>query len=91
MHVIRQRLPLKRRCFVGILLDAFFSHYLTRDWSDCADEPLPQLVEQVYGTLRTASPLPERPAHIVPRVAARNRLGNYREFAVLREVLDDMS
>lgn len=69
----------------------FFDHCLACDWNDYADEPLPQFVERVYGTLRTASPLPERLARIAPRMAAQDWLGSYREFAVLREVLGGMS
>lgn len=57
----------------------FFDHCLARDWNDYADEPLPQFVERVYGTLRTASPLPERLARIAPRMAAQDWLGSYRE------------
>lgn len=60
VHAAKRRFPLERRRFAGVLLDVFFDHCLARDWNDYADEPLPQFVERVYGTLRTASPLPER-------------------------------
>ncbi|MBF3245410.1 DUF479 domain-containing protein, partial [Pseudomonas aeruginosa] len=59
VHAAKRRFPLERRRFAGVLLDVFFDHCLARDWNDYADEPLPQFVERVYGTLRTASPLPE--------------------------------
>lgn len=67
VHAAKRRFPLERRRFAGVLLDVFFDHCLARDWNDYADEPLPQFVERVYGTLRTASPLPERLARIAPR------------------------
>lgn len=91
VHAAKRRFPLERRRFAGVLLDVFFDHCLARDWNDYADEPLPQFVERVYGTLRNASPLPERLARIAPRMAAQDWLGSYREFAVLREVLGGMS
>ncbi len=71
VHAAKRRFPLERRRFAGVLLDVFFDHCLARDWNDYADEPLPQFVERVYGTLRTASPLPERLARIAPRMAPR--------------------
>jgi acyl carrier protein phosphodiesterase len=83
----RQRFPAERRRYAGILLDIFFDHCLARNWADYAAEPLPYFTGRVYQVLKAEPRLPERLALIVPRMAAQDWLGSYREFAVLEQVV----
>jgi acyl carrier protein phosphodiesterase len=83
----RARFPAERRRYAGILLDVFFDHCLARHWADYAAEPLPQFTGRVYQVLKAEPRLPERLALIVPRMAAQDWLGSYREFAVLEQVV----
>jgi acyl carrier protein phosphodiesterase len=83
----RARFPAERRRYAGILLDVFFDHCLARNWADYAAEPLPQFTGRVYQVLKAEPRLPERLALIVPRMAAQDWLGSYREFAVLEQVV----
>ncbi|MFP5423378.1 MAG: ACP phosphodiesterase [Gammaproteobacteria bacterium] len=83
----RARFAIERRRYSGILLDVFFDHCLALNWADYAAEPLPSFAGRVYQVLAAESRLPERLAHIAPRMAAQDWLGSYREFAVLEQVL----
>jgi acyl carrier protein phosphodiesterase len=83
----RQRFPAERRRYAGILLDIFFDHCLARNWADYAAEPLQYFTGRVYQVLKVEPRLPERLALIVPRMAAQDWLGSYREFAVLEQVV----
>ena len=87
----RARFPVERRRTSGILLDLFFDHCLARDWDDYGDEPLAAFTGRVYRVLAAQAELPERLAHIAPRMAAQDWLGSYRNFAVLEQVLWGMS
>lgn len=87
----RARFPVERRRTSGILLDLFFDHCLARDWAQYAAEPLAAFTGRVYRLLAAQPELPERLAHIAPRMAAQDWLGSYRDFAVLEQVLSGMS
>ncbi|MDM8347315.1 ACP phosphodiesterase [Pseudomonas sp. sp1636] len=86
----RSRFPAERRRCAGILLDLFFDHCLALHWADYADEPLAQFTGRVYRLLAAEPVLPERLALIVPRMAAQDWLGSYRDFAVLEQVIAGM-
>ena len=83
----RARFALGRRRYSGILLDVFFDHCLALNWADYASEPLSRFTGRVYQVLAAEPRLPERLAHIAPRMAAQDWLGSYREFAVLEQVV----
>ena len=83
----RARFAIERRRYSGILLDVFFDHCLALHWADYASEPLPRFTGRVYQVLAAEPRLPERLAHIAPRMAAQDWLGSYREFAVLEQVV----
>lgn len=83
----RARFALERRRYSGILLDVFFDHCLALNWGDYAAEPLPRFTGRVYQVLADEPRLPERLAHIAPRMAAQDWLGSYRDFAVLEKVV----
>lgn len=87
----RARFSAERRRTAGILLDLFFDHCLARDWAEFADEPLDDFTARVYQLLAEQAELPERLAFIVPRMAAQDWLGSYRDFAVLDQVVQGMS
>lgn len=83
----RARFAIERRRYSGILLDVFFDHCLALNWVDYAAEPLLRFTGRVYQVLAAEPLLPERLAHIAPRMAAQDWLGSYRDFAVLEQVV----
>jgi acyl carrier protein phosphodiesterase len=87
----KQRFPRERRRYAGILIDLFFDHCLAAHWHDYADEPLHDFTARVYQVLREEPELPAKLALIVPRMAAQDWLGSYREFAVMEQVVAGMS
>ncbi len=86
----KARFPQARRRYAGIILDLFFDHCLARHWSGFATVPLDQFCGRVYQVLQAEACLPERLALQVPRMAAQDWLGSYRDFAVLELVLVGM-
>lgn len=87
----KQRFPSERRRYAGILIDLFFDHCLAAHWHDYADEPLRDFTARVYRILREEVELPGKLALIVPRMAAQDWLGSYRDFAVMEQVVAGMS
>lgn len=87
----KQRFPRERRRYAGILIDLFFDHCLAAHWHEYADEPLQDFTARVYQVLREEPELPAKLALIVPRMAAQDWLGSYREFAVMEQVVAGMS
>ena len=83
----RARFAVERRRYSGILLDVFFDHCLAQNWADYAAEPLPRFTGGVYQVLAAEPRLPERLAHIAPRMAAQDWLGSYRGVAGLEQVV----
>jgi len=70
-----------RRRFAGILVDAFYDHFLARHWQRYAELPLEAFTQQVYATLlpHTAS-YPERLQRILPHMVADDWLASYAEI-----------
>ncbi|MEE9102444.1 ACP phosphodiesterase [Pseudomonas nitroreducens] len=91
IQIAKTRFPQERRRMAGVLLDVFFDHCLARDWGRFSEEPLEQFTHRVYGVLGRTPGLPERLARIVPRMAAQDWLGSYRQFEVLQDVVFGMS
>lgn len=90
LQASRQRFPLARRRYSGILLDLFFDHCLARHWHDYADQSLPQFSARVYQVLLAEPQLPGHLARIAPRMAEQDWLGSYSEFSTLELVLAGM-
>lgn len=86
----RERFPIERRRYSGILLDVFFDHCLARHWHVYAEVPLPQFTSRVYQVLLDEPQLPGHLARIVPRMAEQDWLGSYSEFTTLELVLAGM-
>lgn len=87
----KQRFPPERRRYAGILIDLFFDHCLAAHWHDYSDEPLHDFTARVYQLLREEPELPAKLALIVPRMAAQDWLGSYRDFAIMEQVVAGMS
>ena len=87
----KQRFPVDRRRFAGILIDLFFDHCLAANWHVYAEEPLSAFTARVYRVLRQEAELPGKLAAIAPRMAEQDWLGSYRDFAVMEPVVASMS
>lgn len=78
--------PAQRR-MASIALDIFFDHCLARHWSQYAQLPLPDFVEQVYQRLQSQPRLPPRLQAILPHMVNDNWLLQYQYFEQLFPIL----
>ena len=68
------------RRYAGIVLDVYFDHCLARDWLRWNDVSLATFTSRVYRVLHEhRDELPPRLQAVVPRMAAHDWLGSYRE------------
>jgi len=75
--------PIRRR-YAGIVLDMFYDHVLAQNWSRYCETPLDDFVENFYRVLReNVAVLPEKLAHIAPKMIEQDWLGSYRDYAAV--------
>jgi acyl carrier protein phosphodiesterase len=88
----RDRLPESWRHYRGVLVDVFYDHFLARDFTACAGEPLDAFASRVYRALRTQhDSLPPRLQSASPIMIERDWLRAYASVEGLRVVLQGMS
>ena len=90
--VSRARMSAPRRRFAGIMVDLFYDHFLARNWTEYASEPLHQFTGRVYTLVQLHhARLPERLQSLAPRMAEQDWLGSYRDVGAVHEALDRIS
>jgi acyl carrier protein phosphodiesterase len=88
----RERLPESWRHYRGVLVDVFYDHFLARDFSSYASEPLDAFAARVYRALRANhDSLPPRLQSASPVMIERDWLRAYTHVEGLRIVLQGMS
>src|SRR5262245_53258857 len=88
----RARISRDRRRFAGIMIDLFYDHFLARDWTAHASEPLDAFTQRVYSVLQQhESLLPQRLRLIAPRMAEHDWLSSYAQIESIHIALDRMS
>ncbi|MDT8420288.1 MAG: ACP phosphodiesterase [Desulfuromonadales bacterium] len=75
----------------GILIDVFYDHFLARNWTELADQPLEEFSQRVYAGLKECRHLmPEGMQSLLPRMARDNWLVSYRDESVVETVLSSL-
>ncbi len=82
----------KRRKFAGVILDIFFDHFLSLNWSDYSKEPMDEFVSRVCRALeKYREILPPEAKRILPAIRERNWLGRYSNIKDLESVFKGLS
>lgn len=77
----RNRFGPERRRYAGVIVDLMYDHFLARHWERFSTEPLPVFCADTYRLLLgQQAQLPPRLATLLPRIAAEDWLGSYREY-----------
>jgi acyl carrier protein phosphodiesterase len=82
----------KRRRFAGILIDVFYDHFLTKNWSQYSNIQLLGFSQNVYKLLQAnQDTLPESLKLILPNMISEDWLTSYREFRGVENALNRIS
>lgn len=85
----RWRVHPTRRRFAGILVDMFYDHYLARDWTRYAAQPLEQFARRVYDLLHARrDAMPARLRMIVPYMTEQDWLSSYRRVDAIEHAIE---
>lgn len=88
----KNRLSAKYRKFSGVIVDLYYDHFLSRNWSDYSEKELGQFVALTYKMLlRNYAILPARSRRVLPFMIAQNWLVGYADFDKLTRVFQGMS
>lgn len=81
--------PLRR--FGGILIDIFYDHFVSREWTSLSDVPLSDFLAEVYASIEShRADLPEVAYHRLVDVQTHNYLGSYGSMEGLTRTLDGL-
>lgn len=87
-----QRLVPPHRRFAPILVDIFYDHFLSANWSQHCSQPLEEFVREIYDSFSEyAAQLPVVTGGVLQRMHAENWLGSYGEIAGVRLTLERVS
>lgn len=77
--------------YSGIVVDIYYDHFLSLNWSDYSSQPLESFTNYVYQLLiRNYILLPARSRRILPFLVTQDWLTNYRNFESLQRVFEGM-
>lgn len=83
-----QRFSTRYRRVAPVLVDVFFDHFLSTDWSRYSEQPLGVFVREVYQAFDVHRiQLPELLWPLLERMRTENWLGSYGDVAGLRRTL----
>ena len=88
----KARLYQKYSKFSGVIVDLYYDHFLSKNWSDFASVDLDTFVSGTYKMLlKNYAMLPARSRRILPYMIAQNWLTGYADFDKLEKVFEGMS
>lgn len=88
----KQRLSEKYRMYSGVIVDIFYDHFLSKNWSDYSNKNLKLFVSENYLLLvNHFEMLPPRSKRILPFMISQNWLVNYASLTHLNKVFFGMS
>ena len=84
-----QRIVPPYRRFAPILVDIFYDHFLSVNWSNHCPQPLNEFIGEVYASFETQGKLLPQPTRaVLEQMRAENWLGSYREIAGVQLTLE---
>ena len=85
------RLQPKYHHYAGVIVDIFYDHFLAKNWSHYADEPLADYVQRFYTSLvDNPKVLTERTKSILPIMIRENWLLSYASVNGIERILTQM-
>lgn len=88
----KNRLSSRYKIYSGIIVDIYYDHFLSKNWSDYSDENIHEVVARTYFLLfRKYQYLPPRSKRILPFLVTQNWLEGYARFDSLQRVFNGMS
>ena len=88
----KTRLREKYRHYAGVIVDVFYDHFLSKNWSSYHNVPLEIYAQKVYGIIEDHKPiLPGQVASFFPYMVRGNWLVNYAKTEGIGRALTGMS
>ena len=86
-----KRLHERYHHYAGVIVDVFYDHYLTKNWTTYSDEPLDIFVERFYESLRVNYDiLTDKTKGMMPSMIKYNWLLNYQYLEGIAKILCKM-
>ncbi len=87
----KSRISAKYKLYSGVIIDIYYDHFLSKNWSEYSGDSLEKTVSRAYFLLfRKFALLPARSKRLLPYMVAENWLVGYRDFDRLRRVFYGM-
>lgn len=84
--------PEGRRRYAGIVLDVFYDHLLSLQWTRWCDEPRQALLDRFYAALSEhQTHLPDRLRAMAPKMVELNWLNDYEDFRSVEIAVERIS
>ncbi|OQX78612.1 MAG: ACP phosphodiesterase [Bacteroidetes bacterium 4484_249] len=88
----KNRLALKYRKYSGVIVDMFYDHFLSANWTDYSNEPLEAFTKRMYKiVLKRLLILPSKTRRILPFMAKDNWLMAYGTTEGIDRALSGMA
>lgn len=85
----KKRISSVNRFFAAVLIDIFYDHFLTKNWSEYSEVPLEEYADNFYSLLKRYSYcLTDKLTRRMPYMIGENWLLSYREIAGIKTPLD---
>lgn len=86
-----KRLHANYHHYSGIIVDIFYDHFLTKNWSDYSNEKLEDFVARFYQSLKdNYDILTPKTQHLMPYMIEHNWLVSYRTIEGISRILAQM-
>lgn len=86
-----KRLHEKYHHYAGVIVDVFYDHFLSKNWTKYSDEPLQEFVQDFYQSLAdNYDLLSDRTKGMMPHMIRENWLYSYRTVEGISNILAQM-
>lgn len=87
----KDRLAMKYRKYAGVIVDMFYDHFLSANWSEYAEESIDDFTKRMYRIIiKKFLILPAKTKRMIPFMAKDNWLKSYGEITGLERALKGM-
>ena len=88
----KRRLHPRYRHYKGVIIDIFYDHYLSKNWTNYSDVPLADFAQTFYNLLQdNFEVLPKKTQQLLPYLIEYNWLYNYQSIEGIEKVLNGMN
>lgn len=80
------------RHYSGVIIDIFYDHFLSKNWSNYSDTPLEDFTKQTYTLLLNhQSLIPQQASYLIYHMQKEDWLYNYQFIEGIQKTLEGMS